>query len=140
MIVVERATPEDLPDIHTIDRLVTGDERRRELLTKATLDRLMLVARRGFTRLGYGIVNRAFFDQVFVAYIAVHPDHRRRGVASALLAYAEKTCPQPKLFTVTPETDTIAQTMLAKRGYIQSGSVQHIYLNEAALIYVRLLT
>lgn len=140
MIVVERASPEDLPDIIEIDRLTTGDEARREALTKAVLDRHLLVARRGFTRLGYAIVNRAFFEQMFVARVIVHPDHRQQGAGSALLAYIEKTCPLPKLFTAAATSDTIARTLLEKRGYQHCGSVDFIIPGEPELIYVRFLT
>lgn len=140
MIVVERASPEDLPDIIEIDRLHTGNEARRESLTKAVIDREMLVARRGFTRLGFAIMNRAFFEQVFIALVVVHPDHRRQGIGSALLAYAEKTCPQPKLFTSTNQSNVIMQNLLENRGYQRSGFVENLDPGDPELIYVRFLT
>ena len=139
MIVVERASEEDLPDIFEIDQLTMGDDSRRDYLIKSVIDRHMLVARRGFQRLGFAVVNRAFFEQVFIALLVVHPDHRRQGIGSALMTYAEKTCPEPKLFTSTNASNSIMQALLTVRGYRRSGSVENLDPGDPELIYVRFL-
>lgn len=139
MMVVERASEEDLLGMIEIDRLTLGDESRRETLVKAVIDREALIARQGSLRLGFALMNRAFFGQMFVALVVVHPDHRRQGVASALLAYAEKTCPAPRLFTSTNDSNIAMQTLLTKRGYQPSGVIYNLDPGGPERVFVRFL-
>ncbi len=139
MIIVERASEEDLPDMFEIDHLTIGDDSRRETLIKAVINRQALIARQGNTRLGFAIVNRSFFEQMFIALLIVHPEHQRQGVGAALMAYAEKTCPEPKLFTSTNESNTIMQALLNKRGYQRSGFIDNLDPGDPELVYVLFL-
>ena len=42
----------------------------------------------------YLTISRNFFNRRFVEYLFVHPDQRRKGLADALLAYAEAAPPR----------------------------------------------
>lgn len=138
MIVVERATEDDLADILAIDR-AHGAEDRGAWLVDAVRQRQALIAREGERRLGYAIVTRHFYGYPFIDLIVVHPDARRRGVAAALFDYIEKTQPGEKLFTSTNESNIIMQTLLAGRGFVRSGWVDNLDEGDPELIYFKRL-
>jgi GNAT superfamily N-acetyltransferase len=140
MIVVERATEDDYSDICAIDAAEVGDYRRSDTITRAILNRECLVARRGADRLGFAVVNRAFFGQFFIEEIVVHPDARRRGVGRAIMQYAERTCPQSRLFTSTPESNIPMQRVCAALGYVRSGYIDNVHEGEREIIFVKFLT
>lgn len=142
MITVERATEEDILDILEIDRahgLTYGGEDRGAGLVDAVRSRQALIAREGERKLGFAIVHRHFFGQPFVELLIVHPEARRRGVASALLSYVEKTQPGGKLFTSTNESNTVMQALLEKRGYIRSGRIDNLDEGDPEIIYFKRL-
>lgn len=138
MIVVERATEDDLSDVLAIDR-ANGHAERGAWLAEAVRRRQVLLAREGDDKRGFAVVTNHFFGFPFIDLMAVHPDARRRGFASALLAYIEKTQPGEKLFTSTNESNTIIQAVLDKRGYARSGWVDNLDDGDPELIYFKRL-
>jgi ribosomal protein S18 acetylase RimI-like enzyme len=138
MIVVERATEEDLIHIFEIDVDRRSTERIR-WIEQAVRERRALVAREGETRLGFAIVNTAFFEQHFIDLLVVQPASRRRGVATALIHYVEKTRPTDKLFTSTNESNTIMQALLEKLGYTRSGWIDNLDEGDPEIIYFKRL-
>ena len=139
MIIVERATEDDYSDIIDIDIAFLGDDRRRPYLTRAIMNREMVVARLAAQRVGFAIANRAFFERYFVAAIVVHPDYRRQGIARALLRYVEKTCPDRRIFASASDSNMVGRRMLATLGYTEAGHLDYINDNERELIYVKFL-
>jgi len=142
MIVVERATEEDIIDILAIDRahgLTYGAEDRGAFLVDSVRQRQGLIAREGEHRLGYALVHRHFYGYPFVELLVVHPDARRRGVGSALLAYVEKTQPGEKLFTSTNQSNIVMQTLLEKSGYVRSGQIDNLDEGDPEIIYFKRL-
>lgn len=139
MIIVERASEDDHPDVIAMDHIAQVNTERAQYLTRAILDRQMIVARQGATRVGYAIVNRGFFEQIFLALLYAHADYRRQGVATALVDYAIKTCPEPKLFTSTNESNIPAQALYEKYGFIRSGYIENLDEGDPELIYVKFL-
>lgn len=139
MIIVERATEDDYSDIIAIDEAVMGDDHRKPYLTKAIINREVIVARIGAERVGFAILNRSFFEQYFVALLIVHPDHRRQGIATALMHYIEKTCPERKLFASTNTSNTTARRLLASLGFIHSGQIDNLNDGDPEIVYVKFL-
>ncbi len=136
MIVVERATEDDLAELLAIDHSGEAGERDRHL-TDAVRNRQALIARVGEERVGFAVVNQSFFGQHFVELLMVHADFRRRGVASALMHYVEKTRPNQKLFTSTNESNLPMQALLDKLGYSRSGYVENLDEGDPELIYFK---
>lgn len=139
MIIVERATEDDYSEIVAIDEAVIGDDHRKAYITKAIINREVIVARISAERVGFGIINRSFFEHYFVALLVVHPDHRRQGIATEIMRYVEKTCPDNKLFTSTNQSNTTARLLLARLGYIQSGEIHNLDNADPEIIYVKFL-
>ncbi|PJF21282.1 MAG: GNAT family N-acetyltransferase [Phototrophicales bacterium] len=139
MIHVERATEEDINAMCLIDRHTIGDDTRFAKIAHAVGHRQALIAKLGWDKVGFAILNRHFFDYTFIELLVVHSDYRRQGVASALMTYAEKTCPDDRLFTSTNQSNTAMQALLNKRGYIHSGTVAHLDESDPKWIYVKFL-
>lgn len=139
MIHVERATEEDINEMCQMDRLVISSDERFGKIAHAVGHRQALIAKSGWDKVGFAIVNRNFFDHTFVELVIVHPDHRRQGVGSALMAYAEKTCPADRLFTSTNQSNTIMQSLLDQRGYSRSGTIENLDEGDPEWVYVKFL-
>ncbi len=81
----------------------------------------------------------SFLDQWFVELLVVHPDYRRRGVATALMTHCASVCPAEKLFTSTNESNTPMRRLLSKLGYAPSGYVDNLDEGDPELIFVKRL-
>jgi GNAT superfamily N-acetyltransferase len=72
---------------------------------------------------GYAIFNHAFFKRGFVPVVYVRPDRRRAGVGSALLAFVEGLCGQPRIWSSVHAENAAMQQVLIKRGYQLAGLI-----------------
>lgn len=137
---VERASVDDTVMVWEISELVMGGIDQRAQLMKAVENRQVYVAKAGFDVLGYAVRNDAFFGYSIVSQFAVHPEHRRQGVASALFAYMEKTNPLDRLFASTADDNIPAKLFLQALRYQRSGMVYHANPHGSTeLIFVKLL-
>lgn len=138
MIVVERATEEDLIHLFEIDIEKRNPERMR-WIEQAVRARKTIVAREGDTYLGFAMVDTSFFGEHFIELLVVAPPHRRKGIATELIRYIEKTRPTDKLFTSTNQSNTPMQALLDKLGYVRSGYVENLDEGDPELIYFKRL-
>jgi ribosomal protein S18 acetylase RimI-like enzyme len=138
MIVVERATEDDYADICAIDAAHMGNESRCDYLAKTIMARHCIVAREVGQALGFGVIG-SFFGNPFIELLIVHPAHRQRGVGTAIIRYAEKTCPSSKLFTSTNQSNVPMQKLCEKLGFIRSGYVENLDEGDPELIYFKRL-
>lgn len=67
--------------------------------------------------LGYSVLEYTFFEQGFIAMVAVAPTARRQGVGVRLLQAAEAACISPKLFTSTNVSNHPMQLLLRRVGW-----------------------
>ncbi|MED5619887.1 GNAT family N-acetyltransferase [Ideonella sp. BN130291] len=110
---------------------------RRSFIGNATAQGQALVAVADGRVLGFLVLNHAFFEQAFVALIAVTAGHRRKGVGRALLAAAEAACPSPKLFSSTNTSNLGAQALLSKAGFVRSGFIDNLDPDDLELVYFK---
>jgi ribosomal protein S18 acetylase RimI-like enzyme len=122
-----------------IDALVVGDE-RRELLAADFRGRHLWLARVGKTVAGFAVFAPSFFGRWFIELLVVHPDHRRQGVATALIRRCEAECPAKEIFTSTNESNTPMQRLLDGLGYERSGYVENLDPGDPEIIYFKRLT
>ena len=75
-----------IPNLHSRTAI------RRFLLHTATRSRVMIACRDG-APVGYAALHNGWLDQLYI-----HPDHHRRGIGRALLAWARRESPELRLY------------------------------------------
>jgi len=119
MPFVRSATLLDLPALQAFDQM---HEATAEAINAGTC----IVAGFDDAVLAYAIIARTFFTRRFVEIIFVHPDQRRKGLADALLAFAEAQSQDEALWISTAVGNFPMQSVLHRRGYEHSGVVHHL--------------
>jgi ribosomal protein S18 acetylase RimI-like enzyme len=76
--------------------------------------------------IGFALFDRSFFHRPFVSILFVHPEHRHRGLGSAMLGHLESIVTDDKLWISTNVENLAMQRMLHKRGYELSGVVNNL--------------
>ena len=138
-MIVERATHEDYDAVRALDRLLVGLRDRGEALRAWIAAGECVVARDGSDVAGFAVANCSFFAQGFVVLLVVHPDRRRRGIASLLIRYVEAQCPTAKLFISTNRSNTAMQAVCRSLGFVESGVVENLDEGDPELIYFKRL-
>jgi GNAT superfamily N-acetyltransferase len=139
MTIIERASSEDFEHICALDETVHTGAPRRRFIGEAYARGGVAVARIDDVIRGFVIFDESFFDQCFVRLLIVHPDFRRRGLATALMRAAELACQTDKLFTSTNQSNMPMQQLCARLGFIKSGYIENLDEGDPELIYVKLL-
>jgi GNAT superfamily N-acetyltransferase len=130
---IRAATASDLPQLQ---RLSWEHE---ALVTEATQAGCCRVAEEGGELLGFVILEYSFYAYGFVSLLHVHENHRRRGIATALMARAEEVCTTPKLFTSTNVSNKPMQDLCARLGFAPSGVILNLDEDDPELVYVKRL-
>lgn len=89
------------------------------------------------TLLGYGVLDRSFFEHDFIALVMVKDEARCRGVASALMDELERQCTGPKLFTSTNASNAPMLALLARQGFTPSGRIDNLDEGDPELVFVK---
>jgi len=88
--------------------------------------------------LGYGVLDKSFFGQDFIALVVVGDSARRRGVGAAILRGLESRSFGTKLFTSTNASNLPMQALLSKCGFIGSGQVENLDEGDPELVFVKI--
>lgn len=89
--------------------------------------------------IGYGRLNKSFFENNFGPLIVVNASARRRGVATAIMAMLESPC-AGKLFTSTNTSNIAMCQLLSHFGFVESGQIENLDDNDPELVFVKLLS
>ena len=135
---VELASPADYEEVRALDRLLAGVRDRSEALGDWIARGECRVARDDDGAIaGFVVANQSFFAQSFIVLLVVHPERRRRGVASALVRAVEAASPTPKLFTSTNRSNTAMQAVCAALGFVPSGVIDNLDDGDPELVYFK---
>ena len=137
-MIVERATEDNLADMIAVDA-AHAQPPRAEYLTEAVRKRQCHLAREGWNVLGFAVLTQAFFAQYFIELLIVHPDQRRKGVATALMQHIERIVPTEKLFTSTNQSNAPMRALCESRGFVQSGWIDNLDDGDPEIVYFKRL-
>jgi ribosomal protein S18 acetylase RimI-like enzyme len=137
MMLIERATEADFEAICAVDEAGAGSRSRRAFIAQALGQARVAVARSDGSVCGFVVVEQNFFGNGFVSLLMVHPEHRRRGVATALMRIAERDCPTAKLFTSTNESNVAMQRLCERLGYVRSGYIDNLDPGDREIVYFK---
>ena len=139
MLEIRQSGPDDIPAICAFDHIAQIREDRRKFIRKAVGDGIAHVALVDGAIVGYTVLEHSFFARGFIAMLYVHPDHRRAGVATALIRCAEGLCTSDRIFTSTNQSNLPMQALMDKLGYTRSGMVDNLDPGDPELFYSRQL-
>ena len=139
MTIIERASSGDFEHICALDETVHGKPARRRLIETACESGHISVARVEDVVRGFVIADESFFGQSYVRLLMVHPEFRRRGLATALMRAAELGCQAGKLFTSTNQSNIPMQRLCDRLGFVKSGYIENLDEGDPELIYVKML-
>ncbi|MCD4500233.1 GNAT family N-acetyltransferase [Chromobacterium vaccinii] len=138
---IRAAQAADLPALIDLDPIARREPRRRQALGDAIAAQscwLAEAAGGSVEVLGYGILDRSFFQQRFIPLLMVAEAARGRGVASALMLALEAQCAGGKLFTSTNESNAPMRRLLRKLGYGESGRIENLDDGDPELVFMKL--
>ncbi|MFT0866091.1 GNAT family N-acetyltransferase [Pseudomonas sp. CAM1A] len=83
----------------------------------------------------YAVMHRHFFGCAFIEMLMVDQGHRRSGLGAALLAHIQADCTGQKLFTSTNRSNGPMRRLLERRGFVESGIVEHLDEGDPEQVY-----
>ena len=85
---IRQAEEKDITAICSFDHLAQREE-RRTFIQNSVRSGAASVALIDEQFAGYAVLEYSFYGQGFMAMLYVHPDHRRKGIGSALVHHVE---------------------------------------------------
>lgn len=129
----------DADVINSVDERALSDEQRRRDIWEALRHANVWIAERDETAVGFAVATLHFFGFTFIEQLRVRRDHRRHGVAQALVAAVEAWSPTEKIFTSTNESNAPMRALLDRLGYIYSGTVDNLDEGDPERFYFKQL-
>ncbi|MEQ4923011.1 GNAT family N-acetyltransferase [Proteus hauseri] len=83
----------------------------------------------------YGVFHYRFFQCGFIELIMVDENYRQQEIGSKLINYFKALSKTDKIFTSTNQSNLKMQSMLAKLGFVESGSVDNLDKDDPEIIY-----
>lgn len=137
MVKVEEAVEADLNALLALDRLVIGSSERRSFISSAIASRKCYKAVLNGEVVGFMVLERGLYGHAFISFMITHPGHRREGIGSALIEYAESIAPTDKLFTSTNTGNIEMQKLCESLGFVRSSSIDSLDSEDAEIVYYK---
>jgi len=134
---IRKAQEADIPAICSFDQVVRTEDERRKFIQDSVRSGAASVAVLADQVVGYTVLEYTFFSRGFISILYVHPDHRRRGVATALVRHVEGLCETDDLFTSTNQSNRPMQALLVKLDYSPSGIVTNLDPGDPEMFYCK---
>lgn len=134
---IRLALETDIESIIDFDHVAEAEDARRSHIARAVEAETVWVFVSEEQILGFVILEYTFFGCGFVALLLTHPDHRRLGVGTALMQYAESVCNTEKLFTSTNESNRAMHLLLDSCNYVRSGVIHNLDEGDPEIVYFK---
>lgn len=139
--IVRLARRADIDSIIELDPIAQQQAGRRAFIAHAVAAGQCWAAAEAeepFLLIGYGVLNKDFFEHDFIPLIMVKNSARRRGVARAIMRTLESRCQGRKLFTSTNSSNVAMRQLLTQHGFIASGQIENLDDGDPELVFVKL--
>ena len=137
MIAIRPASPSDTPSLLLLDTARPRLPERRRFIENAVRTNTCFVAIMERIIVGYAVLEYTFYGYGFISMVMVSPDHRRQGVAQALIGYVEDACTTPKIFTSTNSSNLPMRCLLSKLGYTFCDLIRELDPDDAEWVYMK---
>lgn len=134
--VVVPADTSHLECVVELDRLVFGGHGDPDQYAHVVERGDCFVALVDDAPLGFAVYDTFLHGHGFLKVIGVHPDHRREGIAGALVERVQRHCPTDRLFTATSADNTAMQKTAEALGFVPAGHIDGID-DQRELIYLK---
>jgi ribosomal protein S18 acetylase RimI-like enzyme len=134
---IRLAVAADLPAQRFVDPLMRAD-RDREHLVRCSVERgECFVAVDDDDVQGFFILNYTLFGHAFAPLLVVAAGDRRRGLATALPAEAERQYVGSKLFISCNRSNQPAQYLFERCGFAPSGQIENLDEDDDELVFFK---
>jgi ribosomal protein S18 acetylase RimI-like enzyme len=136
-VSIREARLDDIEALQKFDPVAqAGDASRGEAISAWVSSELALVAELDAGVVGYVVtVPGHLFDRDFIAMLIVHPEHRRRGIGSALVTAALKGATSQRVFTSTNLSNTPMRELLRSMNWTYSGTLDGLDPGDPELFF-----
>jgi GNAT superfamily N-acetyltransferase len=139
MIEIRKAVEGDVDGIISFDHVAQREEQRRTFILDSVRDGTAWLAVLDDRVVGYAILEYTFYGRGFITLLYIHPEHRGKGLGTALVHHLEGVCRTEKLFTSTNESNHPMQALMAKMGYTPSGIINNLDPGDPEIVYFKQL-
>ncbi len=88
---------------------------------------------------GVAEIHTRFYGHLFIDLLLVDPRHRRRGIATALIAACDAATPTDRLFTSANASNLPAQQLYLHAGLEVSGSIDNLDEGDPEIVFCKRL-
>jgi GNAT superfamily N-acetyltransferase len=131
-VQVRLASANDLPSVKAFDEF---EHVNTDLINAGEI----YIATVGDQPRAYAWFNYSFYWRGYTVAVVVHPDHRRRGLATALMRHLDAICQTPKIFISTGLSNIAMQTTIQRCGYQLTGVVENLGPDPELIYFKRLI-
>ena len=136
-MMIRNAIENDIDQVIAIDYIASTEETRRQQIRDWIKKNYVIIALIDEQIVGYAVLEYTFFSCGFISMLIVQEEHRRYGIATALVKRLEEACNTEKLFTSTNESNVPMQAFLASMSYEPSGIVHNLDEGDPELFYFK---
>lgn len=135
-MTIRLATEDDAQEIVRIDP-IKNEDRKQEISEAIGASHLYVYIGKNLEIAGYVVFNKSFFHHYFISLVVVSEKFRKTGVAHSLIKFVMDLCCPDKLFTSTNHSNTPAQRLFEKCGFIRSGFIEGLEKDDPEIIYLK---
>lgn len=125
----------ELEELIAIDPIAARDPSRRDLLFSAIKTKDCLSARTASKLVAFAITRPSFFQRPMVELLMVSAHHRQSGIGLKTLEHLVALHAAPTLWTSTNQGNAPMRGLLAKAGFIHSGTIEGLDDGDPEMVF-----
>jgi ribosomal protein S18 acetylase RimI-like enzyme len=139
-VLVRSAQHVDRAELVALDSVAASDPFRVDAIDQWLKHSEVFVADTGGPVVGYAVLGRRrFFGYDMLEMLMVATQHRRQGIAGALLRHLEQLAQTKKFFVTTNLSNQTMQGLLRKLEYTACGFIDQLDPGDPEIVFVKTL-